>query len=250
VSHDRILCCVSGIASAALALFWAVSAQAAALALVMAIDVSESVSSERYALQHDGIAHAFETPQLVDQIVAVPGGIEALVLEWSDPDKIAITVGWTRIANRAAAGAFAEAVRHTQRTSFGLTAIGSAMLAAAAAFEHMPEPADHRVIDISGDGMANFGEPPATARDRLVATGITINGLAILSEEPWLDDYYRHNVIGGPSSFVIVAQNYDSFAQAMLRKLVQEVASAAIRPRRRASIGYLPAALSPAGRKR
>ena len=155
----------------------------------------------------------------------MPGGIEALVLEWSDPDKIAITVGWTRIANRTTAAAFAASVRATERTSAGLTAIGSALLAAAAAFDHMPEPAGHRVIDISGDGMANFGMPPVAARDALVGRGITINGLAILSEEPWLDDYYRHNVIGGPSAFVVAATSFDSFAEAMLRKLVQEVAS-------------------------
>ncbi|MBV9584839.1 MAG: DUF1194 domain-containing protein, partial [Alphaproteobacteria bacterium] len=188
-------------------------------------DVSESVSSERYLLQHEGIARAFEAPLLLDAIATMPGGIEALVLEWSDPDKIAITVGWTRIANRPAAAAFAGSVRRTQRTSNGLTAIGSAMLAAAAAFDHLPEPAGHRVIDVSGDGMANFGVPPVTARDDLVSKGITINGLAILSEEPWLDEYYRSNVIGGPSAFVLVAKDYDSFADAILRKLVQEVAS-------------------------
>ncbi len=200
--------------------------RAAAVALVLAVDVSESVSSERYALQREGIARAFETAQLIDSIAAVPGGILALVLEWSDPDKIAVTVGWTRIANRNGAAAFAASVRATTRTSNGLTAIGSAMLAAAAAFDHMPEPAGHRVIDISGDGMANFGEPPAAARDALVRRGITINGLAILSEEPWLDQYYRNHVIGGPASFVVVAKNFESFAEAMLRKLVREVASA------------------------
>ncbi|MBV9967427.1 MAG: DUF1194 domain-containing protein [Alphaproteobacteria bacterium] len=200
-------------------------AEAAAVALVLAVDVSESVSSERYLLQHEGIARAFEAPLLLDAIATMPGGIEALVLEWSDPDKIAITVGWTRIANRPAAAAFAGSVRRTQRTSNGLTAIGSAMLAAAAAFDHLPEPAGHRVIDVSGDGMANFGVPPVTARDDLVSKGITINGLAILSEEPWLDEYYRSNVIGGPSAFVLVAKDYDSFADAILRKLVQEVAS-------------------------
>ncbi len=203
----------------------ALPARAASIALVLAIDVSESVSAERYLLQHEGIARAFETPQLVDTIAATPGGIEALVLEWSDPEKIAITVGWTRILNRTGAAAFAAAVRATKRSSHGLTAIGSAMLAAAAAFEHMPEPAGHRVIDVSGDGMANFGVAPATARDALVKQGITINGLAILTEEPWLDDYYRHNVIGGPSSFVVVAKSMDTFAEAILRKLVQEVAS-------------------------
>jgi len=209
-----------------LLLLAAIPARAAAVALVLAIDVSESVSSERYLLQHEGIARAFESSQLMDAIAAVPGGIEALVLEWSDPDKIAITVGWTRITNRNGAAAFAASVRATRRSSNGLTAIGSALLAAAAAFDHMPEPAGHKIIDISGDGMANFGVPPVTARDALVKQGITINGLAILSEEPWLDDYYRNNVVGGPAAFVLVAKNFDSFADAMLRKLVQEVASA------------------------
>ena len=91
-------------------------AQGAAVALVLAVDVSESVSSDRYALQREGIARAFEAPQLIDAIAGVPGGIQALVIEWSDPDKIAITVGWTRIANRNAATAFAESVRATTRT--------------------------------------------------------------------------------------------------------------------------------------
>jgi len=210
--------------AAAALLLSAVPAHTAALALVLAIDVSESVSTDRYVLQHDGIARAFENPELIDKIAATPGGIEALVMEWSDPEKIAVTVGWTRITNRKSATAFAVAVRATERTSNGLTAIGSALLAAAAAFEHLPEPTDHRVIDISGDGMANFGVPPAEARDALVKTGITINGLAILTEEPWLEDYYRHNVIGGGGSFVVVAENMNSFADAMLRKLVEEIA--------------------------
>ena len=214
-----------GLAACLLAIAGAGPAQAAGIALVLAIDVSESVSSERYILQHDGIARAFESPQLIDAIAAVPEGIEVLVLEWSDPDKIAITVGWTPIANRSAAAAFSASVRATQRTSHGLTAIGSAMRAAANAFDHMPEPAGQRVIDVSGDGMANFGLPPATVRDELVKAGITINGLAILSEEPWLEDYYSRNVIGGPAAFVVVAKGFDSFADAMLRKLVQEVAS-------------------------
>jgi hypothetical protein len=201
----------------------ATPAHAAAVALVLAVDVSESVSAGRYALQHEGIAQAFETPQFIEALAGVPGGIEALVLEWSDPDKIAITVGWTRVANRNAALDFAASVRATRRTSNGLTAIGSALLAAAAAFDHLPEPAAHQVIDISGDGMANFGVAPAEARDQLIARGMTINGLAILSEEPWLEDYYRQNVIGGPASFVLVAKNFDNFAEAMQRKLVQEV---------------------------
>ena len=210
------------------AMIWlgAASVKAAALAVVMAVDVSDSVTAVSYVLQRDGIARAFEDPRLLKAVAAAPRGIEALVLEWSDPDKIAVTVGWTRVANRASAAAFAAAVRATTRTSHGLTAIGAAMRAGAAAFDHMPEPAGHRVIDVSGDGMANFGVSPVEARDALVGRGITINGLAILSEEPWLDDYYRSNVIGGPSAFVLVAKSFDTFAEAILRKLVQEVAGA------------------------
>src|SRR5260370_7371923 len=98
------------------------------------------------------------------------------------------------------------------------------MMAAAAAFEHMPEPADHRVIDISGDGMANFGLPPVQARDALVRQGITINGLAILSEEPWLDDYYRQNVIGGPPSFAPAPHPLHNFPPPILPHLLPELA--------------------------
>ena len=202
------------------------SAQGAALALVLAIDVSASVTADSYVLQHDGIARAFTSPRLAEAISAAPGGIEVLVLEWSDPDKIAVTVDWTRVADTGSADAFAAAVRATRRSSAGITAVGPALLAAAATFDHLPEPAGHRMIDISGDGIANFGLPPAAARDRIVAAGIAINGLAIVTDEPWVADYYRNNVIGGPLAFVVIARTFDDFADAMLRKLVQEVAGA------------------------
>ena len=211
-----------------LAVIWpaAAAAPAAALAVVLAVDVSASVTPDSYVLQHDGIARAFANQRLVDAIAAAPGGIEVLVLEWSDPDKIAITVGWTAVTGRRDAAAFAAAVRASGRSSRGLTAIGPALIAAAAQFDHLPEPAARRVIDISGDGMADFGPDPAAVRDRIVAAGITINGLAILTEEPWLEDYYRRNVIGGSGAFVLAARDFTSFAEAMLRKLVQEVAGA------------------------
>jgi hypothetical protein len=202
----------------------ATPASGAALALAMAVDVSASVTADSYLLQRDGIARAFEDRRLIDAIAAIPGGIEVSILEWSDPDKIAVTVGWTRVADGHSAGAFAAAARASRRSSSGLTAIGPALIAAASTFDHLPEPAERRIIDISGDGMANFGGPPAVARDSVVAAGFAINGLAILTEEPWLEAYYRSNVIGGPLAFVIAAKDFDSFANAMLRKLVQEVA--------------------------
>jgi hypothetical protein len=210
-----------------------VSAKGAALALVLAVDVSASVTADSYLLQRDGIARAFANPRLIEATSAAPGGIEVLVLEWSDPDKMVVTVGWTRIGDAPSAVGFAVAVHASRRSSSGVTAIGPALLAAAAAFDHLPEPAERRVIDISGDGMANFGLPPGAARDRIAAVGITINGLAILTDEPWLAEYYRTNVIGGPSAFVAVARTFDDFASALLRKLVDEIAGA---PERSAQI--------------
>jgi hypothetical protein len=188
------------------------------------------VTADSYILQRDGIAHAFEDPRLVNAIAGVPGGIEASVPEGSDPDKIAVTVGWTHVADSRSAAGFATAVRATTRSSRGLTAIGPALAAAAAQFDRLPQPAARRVIDISGDGMANLGEPPQAVRDRIVKDGITINGLAILTEEPWLEEYYRHNVIGGPDAFVLAARDQHGFTDAMLRKLAQEVAGAGRTP--------------------
>jgi hypothetical protein len=202
------------------------AAQAAGLALVLAIDVSASVSADSYLLQRNGIARAFENPGLVSAISAMPGGIEALVLEWSDPDRVEVTVGWNRITDADTAARFGAAVRATTRSSNGLTAIGSALLAAAAEFDRLPEPAEQRVIDISGDGMANFGLPAKAARDRVVAAGVSINALAILTDEPWLEEYYRRDVIGGPGSFVVAARDFHSFAEAILRKLAQEITAA------------------------
>jgi Protein of unknown function (DUF1194) len=204
----------------------AIPAQGASLGVVLAVDVSASVTPDSYILQHDGIARAFEDPRLLQAIAAARGGIEVLVLEWSDPDKIKVTVDWTAVTDRRSAGAFAAAVRATERSSSGLTAIGPALAAAAAQFDRLPSPAARRVIDISGDGMADFGPPPPAVRDRIAAARITINGLAILTEEPWLEDYYRDNVIGGPAAFVLAARDFHSFADAMLRKLMQEVAGA------------------------
>jgi len=203
------------------------------LQLVMAVDVSESVDDGEYILQHEGIARAFDDPALGEAIAAGRhGAIDVAVLEWSDRDKQIVTVDWTRVADKASAAAFAARVRASQRSSSGLTAIGDALLAAHALLKRLPDPADRRMVDVSGDGMANIGPPVQEVRDELVADGITINGLAILASEPWLDSYYDEYVIGGPGAFLLQAENFASFASAMQNKLLSEVAGLA--PRRAA----------------
>lgn len=212
------------------------SARAAALGLVLAIDVSASVSPDSYILQREGIAQAFEDPHVARAIAAEPGGIEALLLEWSDPEKISVAVDWRHIEDAASGRAFAAAVRDSRRSSHGLTAIGPALLAAAAQFARLKRPVAHRIIDISGDGIADFGLAPAIARNRVTRRGITINGLAILTTQPGLEGYYRAEVIGGPGAFVLAAKDFASFAEAMRRKLRRELVAGAAPPARLRSV--------------
>lgn len=204
----------------------AARAEAVDMALVLAVDVSESVDAEEYVLQHEGIARAFESPQVVAAIKGgTHGAIDALVLEWSDRDKQVVTVSWTPVRDEASAAGFAAQIRATKRSSSGLTAIGDALLAAGAAFQLLPDQPARRVIDVSGDGMANVGPRPAAIRDALVTEGVTINGLAILANEPWLDTYYNNDVIGGAGAFLLQVQDFQSFATAIQQKLLAEISA-------------------------
>jgi hypothetical protein len=91
-------------------------------------------------------------------------------------------------------------------------------------FRQSPFKGERRVIDISGDGANNRGRSAAKARDEAVAADIVINGLPILAWEPDLDYYYKQNVIGGPGAFMVVAKDFDTFADAILKKLIIEIA--------------------------
>lgn len=196
------------------------------LDLVLAVDVSESIDSDEYNLQHEGIARAFEDGRTVDAIRGGQhGAIDVEVMEWSNPEDQHVTVAWMRISDAASAKAFAAKVRASARSSSGLTAVGSALLAAGVELGRAPDKGDRRVIDLSGDGIANIGPAPRQVRDTLVAAGITINGLAILKTEPWLDQYYASEVVGGDHSFTLKVEDFETFATAMQQKLLSEIAA-------------------------
>jgi hypothetical protein len=97
------------------------------------------------------------------------------------------------------------------------------LLAARALFRDLPWHASRRIIDVSGDGMNNIGGDMIAARDAVIASGITIHGLPILTDETWIESYYQEDVIGGPDSFLIVASSPADFAAAMRRKLSREL---------------------------
>lgn len=214
----------------ALALPTAALARPVDLELILAVDTSSSVNYEEYALQMAGYARAFRDPALLDAVRgAGENGIVVSLVQWASVNQQRVSVGWTHIDDAADAALFAAMVESAPRHfSFGSTAIGEMIRRAAPFFKDNGFEGSRLVIDVSGDGRANQGLPPEMVRDAAVLSGITINGLAILNEQPGLDIYYRRYVSGGWSSFVMPAQDYADFAEAILAKLVREINGAPI----------------------
>jgi hypothetical protein len=147
-------------------------------------------------------------------------------MQWTGPMQQVQVVPWTRIGGAQAADAFAAAVAEAPRKLFGGgTSVSGAIDYSRLILAQSPFTATRRTIDISGDGANNVGRPARIARDEAVRDGITINGLPILSVEPDLDTYYFENVIGGPGAVMVPADSYESFAEAILKKLIIEIAS-------------------------
>lgn len=197
------------------------------LQLVLAVDVSGSVSDERFLLQQRGYAAAFRTEQLLEAIRSGrKQSIAVTMTQWTGPTQQMQVVAWTLLTDQASMHAFADAIERASRQMFGGgTSISGAIDHAMALFPESGFASPRRVIDISGDGANNRGRPAADARDDAVRKGATINGLPILTLEPSLDQYYWNNVIGGANAFVIVATSYETFAEAVLKKLITEVSS-------------------------
>jgi hypothetical protein len=198
-----------------------------AIALVLAVDTSGSVSAGRFELQKQGYAAAFRSPQVLSSIRSlVTQSIAVTVMQWTGPRLHAVVVDWTLIKDEASANAFAAAIEAAPRQLFGGgTSISGAIDYSRLLLAQSPFSGARRVIDISGDGANNSGRPVTLARDEAVHDGIGINGLPILAVEPGLDRYYYDNVIGGPGAFMIPAENYDAFADAILKKLITEIAA-------------------------
>jgi hypothetical protein len=145
--------------------------------------------------------------------------------QWTGPDLNIQVLPWTLINSEASIHAFADAIEKAPRQLFsGGTSISGAIDFALKLMPGSPYRGLKRVIDVSGDGSNNRGRPVTNARDDAVRAGVVINGLPILSLEPYLDRYYYDHVIGGPGSFMIPAESYEAFGAAVLKKLVLEIA--------------------------
>ncbi len=197
------------------------------LQLVLAVDASGSVSEARFELQKRGYVAAFRNPRLLRAVQSgATQSIAVTMMQWTGPALQVHVVPWMIVRDEASMLRVADAIDAAPRRLFGGgTSISGAIDYGRTLFPVSGVTSPRRVIDVSGDGSNNRGRPAAEARDDAVADGIVINGLPILALEPWLDQYYVSDVIGGPGAFVVPAQSYETFAEAVLKKLVTEIAA-------------------------
>jgi hypothetical protein len=207
------------------------------LLLVLAADVSRSIDDGEFNLQRKGYAAALSDPRVLHAITGGPNQSIALTfIEWSGSDEQKTVVDWSVVRDGEDAAVIAGQILAAPRSFLARTSISAAIDFSMERFAVAPATADRRVIDISGDGTSNAGRPITDARDEAIAKGVTINGLAIINTQAspgftthtqppgGLPEYYRQNVIGGTGAFLLVVENFETFAEAMTRKLVSEIA--------------------------
>jgi hypothetical protein len=218
------------------------------LLLVLAMDVSRSMEQPKFLLQRQGYAAAISNPQVLSAINSGPHQkIAICFIDWSGPFEQRLVIDWSIIDGMEAAQHFGDLIGKAPRSFFNSTSIGAAINFAAAQIAKAPFEAERRAIDVSGDGTNNSGRDVKFFRDQAVARGIVVNGIVILTDIQFaqnpqhtnppggIEKYYRDNVIGGPGSFVVVAEGYESFGRAMVQKLVAEIAASPA-PLRAASV--------------
>jgi hypothetical protein len=210
------------------------------LLLILAADVSSSMDESKFDLQRSGYAAAFSNPRVIEAIRAgQKGRIAVAFVEWSGILQQKIVIDWTVISNDETSRQFGDHILEASRAfARNSTSISAGIDFATTQFDRAPYEARRRVIDVSGDGDNNSGRDVTTARDEAIAKGVTINGLVILTKTPtpWnsyhtnplggLANYYRNDVIGGPGAFVMVAENFNSFGEVLVKKLITEIARA------------------------
>ncbi|MBN2631883.1 MAG: DUF1194 domain-containing protein [Rhodobacteraceae bacterium] len=202
-------------------------AQEVDLELVLLADASGSIDEEEITFQRQGYATAITHPDVVYAIRStMTGSIAVTYVEWAANQ--AVVVDWAVIDSEAAAQAFAARLLGPPRLATGRNAIGAALLEGKRLIETNQITSLRQVIDFSGDSVGNYSGPRiADARAEVLAAGITINGLPILRDGRAADlaAAYEAQIIGGPGAFVVAATSRATFAEAVRRKLVLEIAS-------------------------
>jgi Ca-activated chloride channel homolog len=207
----------------------AFAAESCALELILAVDVSGSIDDREFALQMEGMAAAFEDPQLIEAVQAQRGGVLVTLTQWSGASRQRQVTGWRLLRDEGSMAAFAHEIRGSGRDWRNYsTAIGEALYHALAVGETAPQACRRRVIDVSGDGVNNEGRAPRPMADALAAIGYTVNGLVIRGDKPDPVRHYEVNVLAGPRAFMEIASSFDDYPEAIRRKLLREVEERAL----------------------
>ena len=204
------------------------------LELVLAVDVSGSVDAEEARQQREGYVAALADRAVIDAIGSnFHRRIAVAYLEWASGDYQRLVLDWALIDGAASAEDFAARLAAAPRRSARWTSISAAIDTAVPLFDGNGYAGERLVIDVSGDGPNNMGIPVEVAREPVIRSGVTINGLPIMIKAPGgfasipnLDVYYEDCVIGGPGAFLIVVRSAAEFAIAIRRKLVLEIVGA------------------------
>ncbi|MFD0858882.1 DUF1194 domain-containing protein [Roseovarius aquimarinus] len=209
------------------ALIWAAPAAAQGqcrLALVLALDVSASVDAEEYDLQRLGLAAALDAPDVRSAILRGQGGAVALsVFEWSGRFQQQMHLDWSLLASHDDIDRAVLALGNISRSYEGFpTSVGQALGYAASLLRRGPD-CDRKVVDISGDGVNNYGYGPAEAYRHFPLRDVQVNGLVILGDDPGVEAFYRREVVHGPGAFVELSNGFEGFRAAMTRKLFREI---------------------------
>lgn len=189
-------------------------------ALILTIDVSNSIDTAEYRLQTDGLADALQDPEIID--VMVSGEATIAVVQWSGNDKQAVSIPWTQVRTALDAQWLSQQARLMPR-AFVLsdTAPAEAIYFSLGLFDAVPNCA-RRVIDVSGDGTPNGGSDVRAARNAAEQAGVTINGIAIESMGLAITNFYRGAVITR-NGFVMTARTHREYPATIRAKILREL---------------------------
>ncbi len=164
------------------------------LLLVLAADVSRSVTEAKFRLQREGAAAAISHPDVVKAITSGPNRrIAVCFVEWATTGMQNVVVDWTLVEDDASAHSFGDRLVEAPRSFVGSTSISSA-------------------IDFSINGLVILTPLSETFRPEHT------------HPEGGLEKYFQDNVIGGFGSFTVVAEGHESFGRALTKKLIAEIA--------------------------
>ena len=191
-------------------------------ALLLAIDVSNSVDESEYRLQIDGLADALRDPDVTEALV--DGQAAVAVLLWSGPSEQLAAIPWRGIAQPSDALLLSAQVRGLPRPYVRSgTAPAEALLAALDLLALAP-PCGRHVVDVSGDGVRNTGSPVPQARDAALARGVTVNAIAIETLGHAVADFFADQLVT-PGGFVMSARGHRDYPRAIREKILRELAA-------------------------